>query len=428
MPSSKPRPRAIVRPGVGWIPILTVIILLAAGTVAGWFFLVRTKNVPLVTVQRGTIVQAFYATGVVRPDFEYILKSRAQGALLSLEKREGAHVTKGELLARIDDRQLKYELEKNRAELEEAQKQATDQAPQRVELLSKLNEARQQLEIADSTLKRMLTSFDKGASTITDVDNSRRSHVQWANTVAAIEGTLGTWKIESQRRVDVAAANMRKAEANVADTEVRAPIDGIILERYVENQQVVGINEKLLLVAAPDDKLMKAAVDEEDITRTEIGQKVEMQLYAFQGREGLNTALGTPTIMEGKVVEILPIANPANKTYEVKVQFIEKPARLRVGMTGELNFIENDSTRQNVLVVPTSAVLDKKVYRPAGRGFEAVPVKIGVRTLDKIEIIEGLQEGDRIVADAKQVAPVKLPPQQQPVVPTRTGDLAEKSP
>jgi hypothetical protein len=71
-------------------------------------------------------------------------------------------------------------------------------------------------------------------------------------------------------------------------------------------------------------------------------------------------------------------------------------------------------------------VLDKKVYRAKesalGGGYTAVPVKLGVRTLDKVEILEGVSEGDVIVKDAKQVAPVKLPPQQQPVVPTRTGD------
>ena len=144
--------------------------------------------------------------------------------------------------------------------------------------------------------------------------------------------------------------------------------------------------------------------------------------------------MGTPLILQGRVIEILPSANAANKTYEVQVKFIDPPEGLRVGMTGELNFIERESGLKQALIVPSSAVLDKKVYRtkntqnPLGGGFEAVPVKIGVRTLDKVEILEGVKEGDVVVQDAKMVAPVKLPPQQQPVVPTRTGDkdVAEK--
>lgn len=423
------RKKILVRPGLGWLPIMLLLLLLASSAAAAYWFLLRTPNIPTITVSRGTVVKAFYATGVVRPDFEYTLKSRTQGSLLGLDKREGAHVSKGEVLARIDDRQLQFEVEKCRAELEEAQKQARDDAPQRAEIAARLAEAKQQFAIADSNLKRVLTSYDQGASNPTDVDNARRAHVQWANSAAALESQIGTWKIESQRRVDVASANLRKAQANLADCDVSSPIEGLILERYVEAQQIVGINEKLFLLAAPDDLLMKAAVDEEDITRTEPGQKVLMQLYAFQDPAAADPAAGSRLkILEGRVVEILPSANPANKTYEVKVKFVDRPARLKVGMTGELNFIESESQRNGVLVVPSSAVLDQKVYRPAGgRRYEAIPVKLGLRTLEKIEITAGLNEGDIIVADAKQVAPVKLPPQKPPIVPTRTGDdVADK--
>src|SRR5205085_9291060 len=110
---------------------------------------------------------------------------------------------------------------------------------------------------------------------------------------------------------------------------------------------------------------------------------------------------------------------PTNKTYEVKVQFLENPQRLRVGMTGELNFIESASEKRDALVVPSSAVLDKKVYRALRAGkYEPVEVTTGIRTLEKIEIKTGLNEGDIIVTDAKQVAPVKLPPRKAPSVPT----------
>jgi len=407
------------KPGRGLLAVIVLLLVLAAVGTLVFFVFFKTKTVATITVQRGTVVRAFYATGVVRPDVEYNLKSRAQGTLLDMAKREGARVTKGELLARVDDRQLKYEVERLQAELKEAQAQAGDNAPQRLELLARINEAREQQVIADRTLSRILSNFEKGVASQTDVDNSRRSAVQWSNAKVALESQLGTWVIESKKRVDVAEANLRKAQANLADSEVRSPVDGIILERFVENNEVVGINQRLLLVAAPEDKLMKASVDEEDITRTTVGQKVLMQLYAFQDRDDVKS----PVVFEGKVVEILPSANLTNKTYEVKVAFNERPERLKVGMTGELNFIESESERKAALIVPTSAVLNRKAYRPVGAGrFEPVDVVVGIRTLDKLEIKDGLKEGDTIALDAKQVAPVQLPKTPPPVVPTRTGD------
>jgi multidrug efflux pump subunit AcrA (membrane-fusion protein) len=407
---------------VGWGPLTVALLLVLAAGAGVYFYLQRRNNVATVAVTRGTVVRAFYATGVVRPDFEYLIKSKAQGALVGFDKREGSHVSKGERIARVDDKALKFEVERLTAEVAEARKQAAEDSPQRTEVVARLNEAKQQEALARENLERTQQSFDRRAANFTDLDAARRTQVQWVNTIAALESQLGTWRIASQRALEVAEANLRKAQANLAEADVISPIDGILLERYVENQEVVGINQKLVLIAAPDDMLMKAAVDEEDVTRTRIGQKVEMQLYAFQNRDDG----GKPRIFQGKVTEILPSANLTNKTYEVKVAFTERPALLRVGMTGELNFIEEESGLREALILPTSAVLDKKVYRERtggiGKSFEAVPVEIGVRTLDKVEIRSGLSEGDRVVLDAKQVAPVKLPPQKQPVVPTRTGD------
>ena len=204
-------------------------------------------------------------------------------------------------------------------------------------------------------------------------------------------------------------ANLKKAQADLADAQILSPIDGIVLERYVEPHEVVSVNEPIVLVARPDDRLMQAAVDEEYITRTHVGQQVEMQLYAYPNHP-----------LRGHVTEIYPTADPVNKTYEVKAAFDNPPPGLRVGMTAELNFIEG--TPKSGLVVPSSAVLEGKVYRPTATGYEAVPVQVGVRTLEAFEITGGLAEGDEIVADAKEVAPVKLPKTEEPVVPTRVGD------
>lgn len=415
MPSAQPN-RFAPRVGLGWLPALLLLVLVLAGAAAAWLAL-RPRPVPTVTVERGPVIKAFYATGTVRPDREYVLKAKVAGKLTDLAVRENSPVQKGQLLARIDERQRAADVAKISAELREAQAQAAADAPQRLEVLARIKEAREQFAIADRILKRTESLIEKNAVNPTDLDAARRSHVQWSNTVAALESQLGNWKITSQRAVEVATANLKKAEADLADCDIRAPITGLVLERYIENDQIVGVNEKLFLVAAVDDKVMKAAVDEEDVRKVRDGQRVDMQLYAYND-------LGTPEkpyILGGTVYEVLPSANPTNKTYEVKVRFESPPPTLKVGMTAELNFEEQ--RKLDRLIVPVSAVLDSKVYKPRGGGkYEAVPVRTGVRSLERVEVVDGLIEGDIIVRDAKQVAPVKLPPAKAPVVPTRTGD------
>lgn len=415
MAGQRDRKGRVARAGVSWAPVLVgLLVLLVAGGGVAWFLL-RGRDVGTTVVERRPIVKAFYATGTVRPDNEFVLKSRAQGALVELAVRENSVVKKGQVLARVDDKQLRYEVERTAAEVREAEAQAGEESPDRKQILARLKEAREQLKISQSLQKGAEDAAARGASSSTEIELRRRDTVQWSNTVAALESQLGTWVIESQRRLEVAEANLRKAKANLADTEVVSPIDGVVLERYVERGEVVGVNQALLLIAAADDKLMKAAVDEEDVAHVRMGQHVLMNLYAFSRDEDRP--------FEGKVVEVLPTADPTNKTYEVKVAFVEPPAGLRVGMTAELNFLEE--TREGALVVPSTAVMDGKVYKVTGRNaYEPVDVKMGIRTLEQVEVTAGLAEGDVIVSDAKQVAPVRLPEPEKLIVPTRKGDVA----
>jgi RND family efflux transporter MFP subunit len=387
---------------------VSLIILAAAGI--GGYLMFGRQPAATVQVERGTVVKAFYATGVVRPDTAYTLKARVAGTLSDFYVRENDHVTPGQLVAQVSSPQLQYEVDKAQAALREAQAQAADDAPRRTELQARLQEAQQQMTISAAEVKRLQGLFDTGNTLVSQLDQAQRVQVQWTNTAAALESQLGSWKIDAARQLAVAEADLKKAQANLADTRIASPVDGIVLQRYVEPHEVVALNEPIVMVARADDRLMQAAVDEEFITRTHIGQVVEMQLYAFSG-----------TPLRGHVTEILPTADPVNKTYEVKVAFDDPPPGLRVGMTAELNFIEG-SPRRDVLVVPSSAVLDGQVYRPSATGYEAVPVVVGVKTLEKYEIVSGLKAGDVIVADAKAAAEVKLPPPEQVVVPTRNGD------
>ena len=374
------------RRGVGWGAILTVLVLGAIAAGGVWYWATHQPKVATVRVERGVVVKAFYATGTVRPDVEYVLKSKVQGAVVELAVREGREVEQGQLLARIDDRQLKNTVEMRAAELKEAEAQAADNAPQRMEIEARLKEAKGQWEICEREVQRVEKQFDTHISSIADLDAARRLHVQWANSIAALESQLGTWRIQSRKNVEVAQANLRKAQEDQADAQVRSPVKGIVLERYVEQGEVVGINQQLLLVAQKQDKLMKAAVDEEFVARAYVGQKVEMQLYAFS--EGADDRP-----MVGHVLEILPTANPSNKTYEVKVKFDDPPAALRVGMTAELNFIEDDGSAASetakgggALVVPTTAIMDGKVYKDVDGRFVATDVVAGTKTLEKTEI------------------------------------------
>src|SRR5690242_8904234 len=118
-PADAPNKFAPPRRGIGWWPAVVLLIVIASAIVAG-IFLTRSRNIPTYQVKRGRVVRAFYATGTVRPEKEYIIKSKAQGAISKFTLREGDYISEGQEIAFVDDRQLKFEVDRMTAELNEA--------------------------------------------------------------------------------------------------------------------------------------------------------------------------------------------------------------------------------------------------------------------------------------------------------------------
>ncbi len=180
--------------GRTWLIILILLIIVLSMS-AGGFIILRRGNVQTIKVERGTVVKAFYATGTVRPNFEYPIKSKGQGILVNLLVREGDRVYKDQIVARVDDRQLRFEVERLVAELKETQAMAAENSPQRTELLAKLEEAKAQFEISEREMARVQKSFDQSAAAISDLDAARRGHVQWANTIAGLNSQLENGRV-----------------------------------------------------------------------------------------------------------------------------------------------------------------------------------------------------------------------------------------
>jgi len=125
-------------------------------------------------------------------------------------------------------------------------------------------------------------------------------------------------------------------------------------------------------------------VDEEDIARVAIGQEVLIRADAFPGR-----------IFRGAVNSITPKGDPVARSYRVRVTFSE-PTPLLIGMTTETNIVVRKT--DDALLLPPSALQNGRVWRVRDGRLEARSVKAGASGAERVEILEGVAEGDAIVA------------------------------
>ncbi|MDH3702962.1 MAG: efflux RND transporter periplasmic adaptor subunit [Alphaproteobacteria bacterium] len=166
---------------------------------------------------------------------------------------------------------------------------------------------------------------------------------------------------------------------------LRAPMNGEVLRRDGEIGEIVGPGDALFWVGKTRPLWVVAEVDEEDIPMVAADQSVLIKADAFPARD-----------LPGTVRRITPKGDPVSKSYRVRVA-LPDDTPLMIGMTTEVNIIAD--RKENVLLVPVTAVLDGHVFVAEDGKARARPVEVGVVGSAFTEILRGVAEGEMVVVD-----------------------------
>lgn len=236
--------------------LITSFLLVCAILAFGLFQ--RFYGTPAVTtakVTRGPAVEAVYASGTVEPVYWAKVQPLGTGRISSVEAREGDEVRKGQILMRLDDRELRALVAQLEAEL----------------------------RFLRSELERVSELARRGVTT-TQVEERARS------------------------QLDQTAATLNAARQRVEDHVLRSPMDGTVLRRDGEAGETVQPEDVLFWIGRDSPLRIEAEVDEEDIPLVAVGQAALIKADAFSGR-----------ILDGKVADITPKGDPVNKSYRVRI-------------------------------------------------------------------------------------------------------------
>jgi RND family efflux transporter MFP subunit len=221
--------------------------------------------------------------------------------------------------------------------------------------------------------------------------------------VAELSAQLEARRAEERaQRIDLDAnagrtqAMVRSLASKVSDAEVRAPLAGVVLARYVEAGEVVAVNQALFKVGDPRSLLLEVTIDEADVGRVRDGSdgqpasRVAASLHAFPGRA-----------FAGHVVKVMPDADREKKSYLAKVRLDEAVAGLRSGMTAEVNILITE--RAGALLAPADAIKDGQVWRVVAGRAERRKVSVGIHDLLRAEVLDGLDQGDLVVIGGQEL-------------------------
>ncbi|HLL90206.1 MAG TPA: efflux RND transporter periplasmic adaptor subunit [Tepidisphaeraceae bacterium] len=368
--------------------VVAVVVVVAIG-VALYLRFAR----PMVTVTevaRGPVVQAFYATGTISPAREYPIKSNVAGILEDVKVDKGVRVTAGQVVAVVAAPDLEYALRKAQAELDEKVKRADPAAsPVLRELDARIAVTGELLAISSREKERVAQASESRVASQSDVDRALDRFKTIGMEFEAAKTQRAAKELELAREVEVARAAVDTATYNLNQRNLTSPIDGVVLDRPQSKGTRLAVNDHVLRIADvdPSNLVMRAQVDEEDKTVVRVGQPVRMTLYSYADR-----------VFDGVVEQVYPQADPQRRTFEVDVRLTEPDPKLSAGMTGELAFIQDQKTEADV--VPSQAVQNGAVYVVRDGRLHKADAKLGLRSVERVEVEAGLRPGDRVVISA----------------------------
>jgi RND family efflux transporter MFP subunit len=342
------------------------IVLVVGGIFVSQKLFVPTVEVHLATVAWTSPSQSnaiLTASGYVVAQRKAAIASKATGRLMYLGVVEGDHVVKGQVIARLEDSDMRAVAAQARASLA-------------------VNEA--DLKAAEQNLMRQKTMLAKNLSTQADFENAE---AQYLRVKASIE---------------VAKAGVESAEVALENTIIRAPFNGTVLTKDADIGEMVvpmaasaGAKSAVVTIADMSSLQVEADVSESNIENVLNNQPCEITLDAYPGLR-----------YEGFVAKIVPTADRSKATVMVKVAFRNYDSRVLPEMGAKVLFLTKQAEKSEMqekpfLSVPSTAVTErdgkKVVYCVNDNVATSMVVAVGRRFGASTEILSGITPGEKVI-------------------------------
>ena len=364
----------------------------------------RATPVALATVTEAPLEQTLVFSGRVAAPLRTELGATVTGRVETVSAREGDRVRAGQVLVSLEATDLQAQVAQAEAALRSAEARLTGQqelgAPTAAATQA---QAQANLDAALLEARRSQDLFARGYVSQARIDDSERAvRIARAQLDAARAGTRanareGSEAEQARRRVDEAQAALALARARLAQTRILAPTDGLIVARSVEPGQIVQPGRVLMGFAARGVTQLVGQADEKFLSQLALGQSTQAVADAFPQRP-----------FPARILRIAPGIDAARGTVEVKFEVPDAPDFLREDMT--LSFRVTTGQRERTATLPAGTVLgagmEGRVRRidADGRVTEQ-PVRLGLRSLERVEVLEGLAVGDAVLANPLAVKP-----------------------
>jgi RND family efflux transporter MFP subunit len=320
-------------------------------------------TVELASAARGDIAQQLTVVGNLVGDATVSVVPKAAGRLDSVTVRLGDRVSRGQRIAKIEDEEIQQQVKQAEAALEVSK--------------ATIRQREADLELAKTNAERSRNLFQRQLLPQQTLDDSE---AKYQSAVAALDLARAQ---DTQSR-----ARYEELKVTLDNTIIVSPVDGFVARRAADPGAYVSPNAPIVDVVDITRVRLVVNVVEKDLKAVQAGDMARVEVDAFPGES-----------FSGRIARVAPVLDPATRTSPVEIEIPNPTYRLKPGMYARVGIVTE--TRPNALVVPTNAVIDSNGTRGVFVAMNDVAawrqVKVGIENEQRVEILDGVREGDRIV-------------------------------
>jgi HlyD family secretion protein len=361
-------------------------------------------TVKLADVTTGPIQRTIVADGILRAIDQSAIVPKISAPVVTFFVNRGDHVTKGQLLAQLESRDLAASVADAKGALEQAQassrnvsagnvpqevvkaQQDAQAAKQAMDAARKVYDSRQQLQRQGALAQRLVDEAGVSLAQTQSQYETAKKHLESVEGVSRVEDVKA-----AEAQVASARAKLEAAEAQLSYAQIRSPVAGVVADRALFPGEMAQAGMPMITVMDVSSIIARVQVPLAQANSVRVGQRATIQ------------ATDSAVQAQGEVTVVSPAVDPNSTTVEIWVRAVNPGEKLRPGAAVHVT-IEGD-VEKNALLVPAEAVLAASAGGSALMtvGGDSVahekPVEIGVRTATAVQILKGVQKGDKVVVD-----------------------------
>jgi RND family efflux transporter MFP subunit len=320
-------------------------------------------TVELAAAKTDTLAESITVVGNLIGAATVQVVPKVNGRLDSVAVRLGDRVSKGQTIARVDDREIREQVRQAEASHDVA--------------AATIRQREADLKFAQTNLDRSRSLFDRQLLPKQSMDD------------ADARFQAATAQLDLARaQFAQARARLDELQITLNNTVITSPVDGFVGKRFLDSGAWVSSSAPVVSVVDISLVRLVANLVERDLRRVTPGVPGRVEVDAYPGE-----------IFRGRVARVAPVLDPATRTAEMEIEIANGDARLKPGMYARVQLTVGE--RSDALVVPRNALVHvdgrSGVFVAVENAVRFQPVAVGLQGPDTVEILDGLQAGDSVV-------------------------------